>query len=369
MAPTTAVQTRPRLSDTAAAIMERVVIVGDLSRLTEKERITYYEAVCESLQLNPLTRPFDYIMLQGKLTLYARRDCADQLRRIHGVSIIRVEFLPVADDILSVIAYAKAADGREDVDLGAVAIRNMQGEFLANARMKAITKAKRRVTLSICGLGLPDETEVDDIPDATPMRVNLDPGEILDAGHVPMPQAKAEATPRPVADTAARPVEVEIVIEPTPAPSPARRARKSGGDSPPAPPSTPPTPEVSPEPVTSQPPGEGEAKGPDPLSDPKDPALKTPIKWLGRVTHTAGVSATMLARLVIEAKRYDDRCGLRGAWHEFAEFALEHKLPSIYHLTEKEGEELNHRFLVARGAIKPDPEDTDKEGGEGKAAK
>src|SRR6185312_3719783 len=32
--------------------------------------------------------------------------------------------------------------------------------------MKAETKAKRRVTLSICGLGMLDETEVDSIPDA-----------------------------------------------------------------------------------------------------------------------------------------------------------------------------------------------------------
>jgi hypothetical protein len=34
--------------------------------------------------------------------------------------------------------------------------------------MKAVTKAKRRVTLSICGLGMLDETEVDSVPGATP---------------------------------------------------------------------------------------------------------------------------------------------------------------------------------------------------------
>jgi hypothetical protein len=34
----------------------------------------------------------------------------------------------------------------------------------ANTILKAITKAKRRVTLSICGLGWLDETEVEDIP-------------------------------------------------------------------------------------------------------------------------------------------------------------------------------------------------------------
>jgi hypothetical protein len=37
---------------------------------------------------------------------------------------------------------------------------------LANALMKAETKSKRRVTLSICGLGFLDETEADSIPGA-----------------------------------------------------------------------------------------------------------------------------------------------------------------------------------------------------------
>ena len=36
---------------------------------------------------------------------------------------------------------------------------------LANAIMKAETKAKRRVTLSICGLGMLDETELETIKD------------------------------------------------------------------------------------------------------------------------------------------------------------------------------------------------------------
>jgi hypothetical protein len=45
--------------------------------------------------------------------------------------------------------------------------------------MKAITKAKRRVTLSICGLGWLDETEIESIPSAMPARVDIDTGEIM----------------------------------------------------------------------------------------------------------------------------------------------------------------------------------------------
>ena len=40
---------------------------------------------------------------------------------------------------------------------------------LANAFMKAETKAKRRVTLSICGLGILDETEIETIKNVTPV--------------------------------------------------------------------------------------------------------------------------------------------------------------------------------------------------------
>ena len=48
---------------------------------------------------------------------------------------------------------------------GAVPIAGLKGEEFANALMKAETKAKRRATLSICGLGVLDETEVETITD------------------------------------------------------------------------------------------------------------------------------------------------------------------------------------------------------------
>ena len=63
----------------AGEILEQVIIEGDLSKLSPADRVAYYKQVCESVGLNPLTRPFDYIELNGKLTLYAKRDAADQL--------------------------------------------------------------------------------------------------------------------------------------------------------------------------------------------------------------------------------------------------------------------------------------------------
>ena len=77
------------LSTIDASTIEKVLVGGDLSKLTPEERLTYYKRVCESLGLNPLTRPFDYITLGGKLILYARRDAAEQLRDRRRISITR----------------------------------------------------------------------------------------------------------------------------------------------------------------------------------------------------------------------------------------------------------------------------------------
>lgn len=153
-------------------LLERVVIGGDLAKLSSTERMTYYAQVCTSVGLNPLTRPFEYITLNGKLTLYARRDATDQLRSLKGVSV-EIKSREVVEGCYVVTARATLPAGlgagakdRQDESIGAVVLGDLKGEARANAIMKAETKAKRRVTLSICGLGLLDETEVETIPDA-----------------------------------------------------------------------------------------------------------------------------------------------------------------------------------------------------------
>ena len=148
-----------------AGALERVLVAGDLSGLSESQRLEYYRAVCESLGLNPLTRPFEYLRLSGRLVLYATRAAADQLRAIHGISITDVQ-IDRKDDLISVTVRGRNRDGREDVEVGVVSVAGLRGEALANAEMKAITKAKRRLTLSLAGLGWMDETEAETIPSA-----------------------------------------------------------------------------------------------------------------------------------------------------------------------------------------------------------
>ncbi|MBY9079552.1 hypothetical protein KIH86_03905 [Paenibacillus sp. HN-1] len=173
------------------SIMEKVVVQGNLAALKSQERLEYYSKICESLGLNPLTRPFEYLSLDGKLVLYAKRDATDQLRKIHSISIAITNRERIGD-VYCVTAKATTSDGRCDESVGAVPLIKEEKIFdelrqrkvptgrmlpltpdeFAVAVMKCETKAKRRVTLSIAGLGMMDESEMDVIdvtPEAEPM--------------------------------------------------------------------------------------------------------------------------------------------------------------------------------------------------------
>lgn len=152
---------------------------NDLSLMNDTQRAQLYGAVCKSIGLNPLTSPFEFIKLNGKLTLYAKKGATDQIRDIRGISITSID-QRVFDGVLMVTATAQDSKGRIDSDIGAVVVKGLTGEALANAHMKALTKAKRRVTLSIAGLGFLDESEVESIPAnrVQPVQVNHQTGQM-----------------------------------------------------------------------------------------------------------------------------------------------------------------------------------------------
>src|SRR6267142_889966 len=155
--------------------IEKVLIVGDLSALTPTDRVDYYKRVCNSLGLNPLTMPFSYILFRegdagpAKLSLYANKSCTEQLRKIHGVSVVPPLRRAKNGDIVTVEADVRDRTGRTDSASGSVPLFkykndnriDLSGKDLCNAEMKCETKAKRRATLSICGLAFLDESELD----------------------------------------------------------------------------------------------------------------------------------------------------------------------------------------------------------------
>lgn len=208
------VMKKMNLSPEQVAALQPVLISGDLATVSDEVRALYYQVVCESVGLNPLTKPFEYIELNGRLTLYAKRDCTEQLRKIHGISIV-IANRELIGDIFVVTARGTSKDGRTDESIGAVPIIKeekawvegqngrkgyykgtgkyvrLQGDELANAMMKAETKSKRRVTLSLAGLGWLDEAEVETIPDS---RVVL--GGDPDNTHLPTQQSNQPNNPQ-----------------------------------------------------------------------------------------------------------------------------------------------------------------------------
>lgn len=141
-------------------VLSSVVIAGDLSKLSDAQKVSYYMELCRSLGLNPVTQPFALLKFQGKEVLYAKKDATEQLRKIHGISVTDLTGELQHDNTYVVTCKVKDKYGKTDIATGVVSVENLKGESLANAKMKCETKAKRRATLSICGLGMLDESEI-----------------------------------------------------------------------------------------------------------------------------------------------------------------------------------------------------------------
>ena len=145
------------------AVLSKVLIGGDLAVLSEADRLAYYAKVCDSMGLNPLTQPFAYLKLNGKLVLYALKGATEQIAAIHGISVTLGEVASI-QGVVTVRAKATGPSGRTADATGVVSIEGLKGEALANAFMKAETKASRRAVLRYAGLGMLDETEAGDGP-------------------------------------------------------------------------------------------------------------------------------------------------------------------------------------------------------------
>ena len=191
----------PEVSDNIKQALE-----GErLQTLKPEERVSLLESLCASLGLNPLTSPFRILTMKEKIkrggkdewrektTVYATKDAAEQLRKTYAISAKCAKREAVGDVYIVEVEVADYR-GRVDFATGAVSLLNWKGEKLtgearANAMMKAETKGKRRATLSICGLGMLDETEIETIEDAAISPLPND---------APATQVPAPADPDPV---------------------------------------------------------------------------------------------------------------------------------------------------------------------------
>ena len=162
------------------AVTASIIIAGDLSKLSEGDKVLYYRGYCERLGLDSYTKPFEILNLKGKEVLYLTRSGAQQLNKMHSVShqIISRELM-AGPEIYQVIARATLPDGRFTESMSAVSIANLKGENYCNALMKAETKAKRRSTLDLLGLGILSEEEAVTLPGEV-VKLNIEPP-VMDA--------------------------------------------------------------------------------------------------------------------------------------------------------------------------------------------
>ncbi len=166
----------------SANAIEQIVVDGNLESLNSDQRIQYYRSMCKTFNLDPLTKPFEYIELNKKLVLYVTKNACDQLRRTHNISITKLVKYTEGDTYF-VEAHAQDNTGRVDVSTAGILLVTeekyyydrvtkerkvsqrggdpLSGTDLINAKLKCETKAKRRVTLSMGGLGLPDDDDVE----------------------------------------------------------------------------------------------------------------------------------------------------------------------------------------------------------------
>jgi hypothetical protein len=159
---------------TAIALSEELLAKisqsGDLSYLSEHDRLVYYFAYARQLGLNPVSRPFDYIEEKGsdgktKISLYPNSCAASQLRDSRGVSTrILKEELMLDGEIYSVLVEARIGDRIEQAS-GKVPIKTdhygkpLSSKAKATAMKKAETQARRRATLAIVGLNASDDED------------------------------------------------------------------------------------------------------------------------------------------------------------------------------------------------------------------
>lgn len=154
------------ISDRDQTLIKQAVAQGPaiLNGCSDLVKETYLAIISSKYGIDPDLKAFDLIKLNGKMTLYPNKRAADYIRQKMGISITLLETW--IEDNYFYVRVAATMGNRTDFDLACIALfkqewdpkdakmilRNAAPEERANLQMKCVSKAKRRVTLSICGL-------------------------------------------------------------------------------------------------------------------------------------------------------------------------------------------------------------------------
>ena len=197
-------------------IIQSLVFEQDVAKLGPDQLLAYVKRLCDTLKIDIMMQPFQLLTLQKKKQLYATKNATDQLRQVQGISITDLK-IEITNGICTATAKAemrlKNGTLRVDMDMGIVPVQGLTGENLSNAVMKATTKAKRRVTLSLTGLLMMDETEVVTVDGAQMSEIDPKTGEI--SGPVFEAEAVTKESPAPTKTAQPEPGVTNPVTEQT----------------------------------------------------------------------------------------------------------------------------------------------------------
>ena len=172
----------------------------DTRALDKNQRRAVLVELARKLGLNPLSNAVMFLLTNGRETLYVTKQGTDQIaaaarlqrETIKGPEVVTIE----GRKLVFCQVRATHPDGRSEVSTATLALMDP-----VNDLMKCETKAKRRATLSVCGLGLLAEDEIETIPGA--QRVPMSTTETAQATETAAPTGENAAAA--VADVPAEP--------------------------------------------------------------------------------------------------------------------------------------------------------------------
>ena len=136
---------------------------GDFGKLPPDQQQEVLVRYHEHVGLDPVINAFNLIPgRNGVMTIYANKRAAAALAAKYGIS---VEILAEGEDDkgnYKVRVRAHAPDGRFRDDIGVTEVGGLKGQAYGNKVMHAVTKGSNRAILGLKGMGVLDETEVED---------------------------------------------------------------------------------------------------------------------------------------------------------------------------------------------------------------
>jgi hypothetical protein len=152
----------PQENKISRATLRALTLHKDLSKLTEDQQLQYVMNIYKALDIAPIFNVFSLIKLQGKMVLYADKDCASLLAKKHRITTQLVERdMDKETGLYRVTMRASDAAGRFAIDDGILWVGDAKGQRLADSMMKCMSKARRRSIFSLLGLSAVTDDDIE----------------------------------------------------------------------------------------------------------------------------------------------------------------------------------------------------------------